>query len=144
MKRKLVENEDDSSVGWCMWIAGTPREDGSGVRMDDDFRGLLDNGCLYAPNSYEHPIDKTRIVWGWLKEEDITLGRCESKGWTGCLLLPRELFFTSMPNVTRALGTRLEGITSIRVVCNEEGSSNHTKTLQTLGIGLLQSLATLL
>ncbi|KAH7009004.1 glycosyl hydrolase [Ilyonectria destructans] len=115
LKRKLIENEDNSSVGWCMWIAGTPREDGSGVRMDVDFCGPLDNGCFYAPNSCEHPIDKTRIVWGWLKEEDITLGLRESKGWTGCLSLPRELFYTSIPNATRALGTRLEDITSIKV-----------------------------
>ncbi|KAI5456849.1 glycosyl hydrolase [Mariannaea sp. PMI_226] len=137
-----TKSNEDPYVNWCLWIAGrlkAPSEDNSSTKIQYDYGGLLDNGCFYAANSYEHPIAKTRIVWGWLKEEDLTINRRKTKGWTGYLSLPRELFYLSIPNVVRALETPLADITSVKVVDNSDG----TKTLKTLGIRPLPGFAAL-
>lgn len=121
---------------WSLWMAGSLEQTEQGPRLKPEFDGILDHGCLYAPNSYEHPITKNRIVWGWLKEDDLTLARRETKGWTGYFSLPRELFLYSADNVTRSLISPLEDLGCIRATDNGRGSN----TIQTLGIRPLPNL----
>ncbi|KAF5024423.1 hypothetical protein F66182_3509 [Fusarium sp. NRRL 66182] len=129
----------DNAGQWTLWMAGSLEKTAQGPRMKPEFSGILDHGCLYAPNSYEHPITKNRIVWGWLREEELTLDRRESKGWTGYFSIPRELFLYTADNITRALNTPLQDVGCIRVVDDEGGS----KTVQTLGIRPLPALQSL-
>lgn len=69
----------------------------------------------------------------------MTLARQESKGWTGYLSLPREVFLMTKHNVIRALRTPLEDIPCLKVV---EGV-NAMSTVQSLGIRPLPSLSAL-
>ncbi|KAF2993747.1 hypothetical protein E8E13_000948 [Curvularia kusanoi] len=136
-KGKSIEDQDPH-VGWCMWMAGTIAKEENGAKFIHDFSGILDHGCFYAPSSYSH--QGTRVVWGWLKEEDLTLAERESKGWTGYLSLPRELFLLRIPHVVGALKSPLEDIKSFKAV-KTPGESAFT--MQTLGIRPLSQLTTL-
>lgn len=136
-KDATPEDEDPHGV-WAMWMGGSLKKTDDGVRLESEFTGFLDNGCFYAANSYEHPVSGKRIVWGWIKEEDLTLARRESKGWTGYLSLQRELFLFSANNVVGTIGTPLEDIPSFKVIVGDRG-----RTVQTLGIRPLQELQTL-
>ncbi|PVH93635.1 glycoside hydrolase family 32 protein [Periconia macrospinosa] len=138
LKRGHNLGDKDCFQGWCLWMGGGLQH--NDIKMQYEFGGLLDHGCFYAPSSYEHPLEKTRIVWGWIKEEDISLERREIKGWTGYLSLPRELFYHLIPNVIGALKTPLDEIGSVRILKND---GKETNTLQTLGIRPLRSLETL-
>ncbi|KAH7140441.1 glycosyl hydrolase [Dactylonectria estremocensis] len=126
----------------CVWMAGTLEETKDGPKMVYDYGGILDHGNYYAPNSCEHPITRQRIVWGWLKEDELTLGRRESKGWTGHLSLPRELFLVSIDNVVGALNEPVEDIGSVKVV-HREPDGKRRKMIQTLGIRPLDCLRSL-
>ncbi|KAJ3536392.1 hypothetical protein NM208_g6742 [Fusarium decemcellulare] len=132
----------DTSGVWSLWMAGTLEDSTTGPKMKPGFSGILDHGCLYAPNSYEHPVTKNRIVWGWLKEDELTLTRRESKGWTGYFSLPRELFLYTTDNVTRALNTPLEDVGCIKAT-DDEWSRGKGKRVQTLGIRPLPDLQSL-
>uniref|UniRef100_A0A0D2Y0X6 Acid beta-fructofuranosidase n=1 Tax=Fusarium oxysporum (strain Fo5176) TaxID=660025 RepID=A0A0D2Y0X6_FUSOF len=121
---------------WSLWMAGSLEQTEQGPRIKPEYSGILDHGCLYAPNSYEHPITKNRIVWGWLKEDELTLARRESKGWTGYFSIPRELFLYTVENVTRTLTSSLAQVGCIKATENGRGS----KTVQTLGIRPLPDL----
>ncbi|KAG7002959.1 Levanase [Fusarium oxysporum f. sp. conglutinans] len=121
---------------WSLWMAGSLEQTEQGPRIKPEYSGILDHGCLYAPNSYEHPITKNRIVWGWLKEDELTLARRESKGWTGYFSIPRELFLYTVENVTRTLSSSLAEVGCIKATENGRGS----KTVQTLGIRPLPDL----
>ncbi|KAI3579312.1 glycosyl hydrolase, partial [Fusarium oxysporum f. sp. albedinis] len=121
---------------WSLWMAGSLEQTEQGPRIKPEYSGILDHGCLYAPNSYEHPITKNRIVWGWLKEDELTLARRESKGWTGYFSIPRELFLYTVENVTRTLTSSLAEVGCIKATENGRGS----KTVQTLGIRPLPDL----
>ncbi|KXJ90109.1 glycosyl hydrolase [Microdochium bolleyi] len=134
-----AKETDESPYGqWSLWMAGTLRrnDDTSSpavVDMKHDYSGYLDHGCFYAANSYQHPTTKQRIVWGWLKEEDLTLARREAKGWTGYLSLPRELYLQMTDNVVGVVGAdKLEDVTSIAVTS--------ARRAETLGIRPLPSL----
>ncbi|KAM5344237.1 hypothetical protein ACJ41O_012774 [Fusarium nematophilum] len=133
--------EDESGV-WSLWMAGALEDDAEGPKMKHDFSGVLDHGCFYAPNSYEHPVTKTRIVWGWLKEDELSLARREAKGWTGYFSLPRELFLYTAHNVTRSLQTPLEDVRCVKIT-EEMSSQGSSKKLQTLGIRPLTDLQSL-
>jgi beta-fructofuranosidase len=69
----------------------------------------------------------------------LTLARRESKGWTGCLALPREVFLLTIDNVLGTLKTPLAEIPSLRIGQGENG----THTVQTLGIRPLKNVASL-
>ncbi|UZP38618.1 hypothetical protein NXS19_006434 [Fusarium pseudograminearum] len=132
----LKPGAKEGAEHWSLWMAGSLEQTKEGPRLKPEFDGILDHGCLYAPNSYEHPITKNRIVWGWLKEDDLTLSRRENKGWTGYFSLPRELFLYSVDNVTRSLTSPLQDLGFIKATNNGRGSS----TIQTLGIRPLPNL----
>ncbi|KAI6778011.1 uncharacterized protein J7T54_007408 [Emericellopsis cladophorae] len=119
---------------YAMWMAGTLEQTADGPRMQHAYNGLLDHGSFYAANSHLDPITGQRVVWGWIKEEELTLARREAKGWTGCLALPREVFLLKVPDVVGTLKTPLGEIESLRV--SPEG-------IETLGIRPLKSLASL-
>ncbi|KAI1064503.1 hypothetical protein LB506_007787 [Fusarium annulatum] len=126
----------EGSDQWSLWMAGSLEQTEKGPRIKPEYSGILDHGCLYAPNSYEHPITKNRIVWGWLKEDELTLARRESKGWTGYFSIPRELFLFTVENVTRTLTSSLADVGCIKATENGRGSN----TVQTLGIRPLPDL----
>ncbi|KAH7169975.1 glycosyl hydrolase [Dactylonectria macrodidyma] len=126
----------------AVWMAGSLNKTPKGPKFEHESSGVFDYGDLYAPNSYEHPDTKKRILWGWIKEDDLTLARREAKGWTGHLSLPRELFLYTVKGVTGTLKTPLEDICSIQVSdCISTG--NAAKNIQTLGIRPLSDLQTL-
>ncbi|KAJ1325969.1 beta-fructofuranosidase [Microdochium nivale] len=138
-----VKETDESPYGqWSLWMAGTLSRSNdtsaaaaaaAAVDMRHSYSGYLDHGCFYAANSYQHPVTKQRIVWGWLKEEDLTLARREAKGWTGYLSLPRELFLQTVENVVGIVGAdKLQDVTSMAVT--PAGS------VETLGIRPLPNL----
>ncbi|KAJ4172633.1 hypothetical protein NW754_002835 [Fusarium falciforme] len=131
----------DRSGVWSLWVAGALENTSEGPKMKHDYSGILDHGCLYAPNSYEHPVTKTRIVWGWLKEDELTLPRREAKGWTGYFSLPRELFLYTAENVTRGLKSSLEGIQCVKIM--GDGGYGRAKKVQTLGIRPLPNIESL-
>jgi beta-fructofuranosidase len=135
---RLEASEDEMPhVSRPLWMAGSLKSTRNGITMEQEMSGILDYGCFYAGSSYEHPVSHTRIVWGWLKEEDLTLARRESKGWTGCLSLPRELFLLCIRGVTKSLKTPLEDISSTKIVddeSNESSQGEKRKNLYTLGI----------
>jgi beta-fructofuranosidase len=121
---------NETYVGYCLWLSGAlARSDDP--RMTYEFGGLLDHGCFYAPSQYEHPVSGIRILWGWIKEEDVTLAHCEEKGWRGMLSTPRELFLLSIPNVIGAIKTPLHQIDSIDTTA---GGHRGTSTVHTMGI----------
>ncbi|KAF4974839.1 hypothetical protein FZEAL_8300 [Fusarium zealandicum] len=128
----------DNSGVWSLWAAGSLEDTPKGPKMRHDFSGILDHGCLYAPNSYEHPVTKKRIVWGWLKEEELTLARRESKGWTGYFSLPRELFLYTA-QVTKALKTPLQDVGCIEIL-DGEWDDGRPRRIKTLGIRPLPNL----
>jgi beta-fructofuranosidase len=138
LKRDVTLEDQDPHSVWAMWMGGSLKMTADGVRLEPEFTGFLDNGCFYAANSYEHPVSGKRIVWGWIKEEDLTLARRESKGWTGYLCLQRELFLFTANNVVGTIGTPLEDVPSFKVVEGDRG-----RTVQTLGIRPLQELQSL-
>lgn len=138
--KKHPEDGGDPHGQWSMWMGGSlqSKTDGA-VRLEPEFSGVFDHGCFYAANSYEHPVTGRRIVWGWIKEDELTLARREAKGWTGYLSLQREVFLYSASNVVGTIGSRLEDIPSFKV----EGDGSRRKTVQTMGIRPLQELQTL-
>ncbi|RSL82223.1 hypothetical protein CEP51_005311 [Fusarium floridanum] len=135
-KSDCKERDPDNLFAWCLWFAGSLEQTAEGPKLRHDLDGILDHGTLYAPNSYEHPVTKKRIAFGWIKEEELTLARREAKGWTGYLSLPRELFLYSARNVVRGLKSPLDEIRSIRVISDSEG----VNTIHTLGIRPLDDM----
>lgn len=138
-----VKETDESPYGqWSLWMAGSlhPRTSTSSTvstaRMRHEYSGYLDHGCFYAANSYIHPVTNQRIVWGWLKEEDLSLARREAKGWTGYLSQPRELFLQTLDNVVGVIGAaKLEDISSISATANPRGkTTQQAHTIETLGM----------
>ncbi|KAH7024051.1 glycosyl hydrolase [Ilyonectria destructans] len=134
----INDNEDENWVQ-PLWMAGSLEKNSTGPKLKHEYSGIFDYGCFYAPNSYEHPDTKKRVLWGWLKEDELSLARRESKGWTGHMSLPREMFLFTAENVTGTLKTPLEDIQSIKVL-NVKSPRSKTKSVQTLGIRPLSDL----
>lgn len=140
-RRNADARDQDPHEVWSMWMAGSLKQTRNGPRMQHEFGGILDNGSFYAANSYEHPETGARVVWGWIKEEELPLTRRESKGWTGYLSLQRELFLFSKTDVARTIKTPLHDIPSFKV--KDDSSGRKAKTIQTLGIRPLRELSKL-
>lgn len=130
------ETHPRRTVRYCNWLSGMLKESGDGgAAFRPDFSGLFDHGCLYAINTFRDASGR-QIAWGWIPEEDVPIEFCKEKGWNGCLSLPRELFLQRIPNVTGALQSPLDSITSI----SAEHESDGTFTVYTLGIRPLPDL----
>ncbi|CAH0056874.1 unnamed protein product [Clonostachys solani] len=137
--KDYVKGQDGENGAWTLWMAGSLQKGDSGVTLKHEFSGFLDHGNLYAPNSYKHPISGERIVWGWIKEDELPLPRRESKGWAGYLSIPREVFLLRRSQVIRTIKTPLREMPSLNVYREPNG----TNTVQTLGIRPLPSIKAL-
>ncbi|KAF2723331.1 glycoside hydrolase family 32 protein [Polychaeton citri CBS 116435] len=131
----------------CLWMAGSvvKRSIGGNTTAKDypllqrDFCGVLDHGCWYAASSFHDPKTDTRIVWGWIPEEEIPIDSCHAKGWNGCFGIPREIFLSHTDNVVGAITSPLTEMTNFKL----SPDSNRTHVARTLGIRPLRQLATL-
>ncbi|KAH6677926.1 glycosyl hydrolase [Plectosphaerella plurivora] len=122
---------------WALFFAGNLEQTPEGPRLRHDFDGIVDHGCLYAVSSYEHPVSRKRILFGWIKEDELPAHRRAARGWAGYLSLPRELSLYSMRGVIRGLRSPLADIGSLKATPDASGSTN---TIQTLGIRPLDDL----
>ena len=134
---------------WLLWMSGALTLTEDGPRFVPGVFGLLDHGLFYAASSYEHPLTKQRVVWGWLKEDVLALARREDKGWAGFQALPRELFLLRLEKVVETLKTPLKEIDSLVVEKEIAAATNserdtkidtETNIVYTLGIRPLPSL----
>ncbi|KAM0281660.1 hypothetical protein ACHAQH_003391 [Verticillium albo-atrum] len=138
VKPRCKEGDKEPLGQWCSWLSGSVEQTSAGPRLRHEFDGVLDHGSLYAPNTYVHPVTKKRITIGWLREDGLPMARCEAKGWTGYLSMPRELFLSTTHNVVRGLKSPLEDLRSFKMTNDSAG----VKTLQTLGIKPIDDLKT--
>jgi beta-fructofuranosidase len=123
---------------WCLWLAGTLEQTADGVpHLRRDFDGIVDHGCLYAVSSYEHPVSRKRILFGWIKEDELPAHRRAARGWAGYLSLPREMFLYSARGVLRGLRSSLADIRSLSATPDASGPAS---TIQTLGIRPIDDL----
>jgi beta-fructofuranosidase len=114
---------------WMSGRLGTPAS-GDGVRFRYESGGYLDHGPYYAANSFLDPQSGRTIVYGWIPEEDLTLGAAAKKGWNGSLAIPREIFLLRIPRVVGALRSALQDISPFELITEEDGST----TVLTLGV----------
>lgn len=121
---------------WSLWTSAVARNSSTpehrSMEMDYKFEGIVDHGAAYAPNSFEDPLSGRRIVWSWpIEEEDVPVGCCEYKGWTGCITLPRKLFLFEIDHVVSGFRSSIE-----ELACTSEAdtSRNGGYTVRTLGI----------
>lgn len=130
------------AVNYSFWVSGSlvSTENGN-VSFRTENSGILDHGCFYAPSSFQDPVSGRRILWGWIKEEDIPAAYWNQKGWTGSLSLPRELFVQKISNVIGALHSDLGEITTVTAVRNP--TQPVTFDIETLGIRPLAELSSL-
>ncbi|RMZ77055.1 hypothetical protein DV738_g4580, partial [Chaetothyriales sp. CBS 135597] len=138
------ETKSPRPVRSLQWISGTLHGDQSEAgsispKMSLDFGGLFDHGVLYAVNSFYDPVSGKQIAWGWVTEDDLPQELVDRQGWSGMLSVPRELSLLVLQNVTGALKSKLNEISSIQV----EQDSTDTFTIRTLGIKPADSLQSL-
>jgi beta-fructofuranosidase len=85
------------------WISGepqtTPSSSDSSIKLSHNFSGLLDWGLFYAANSFYDPINKQRVVFGWILEEDLSPELRKAQGWSGFISLPRTLGMQTVHHV---------------------------------------------
>jgi beta-fructofuranosidase len=89
-----------------------------------DFGGIFDHGCFYAANSFWDPTVRGHVVVGWITEEDLPDELRYRQGWSGLLSLPRLLGVMTIPRVTHARVSALDGITSVQAIPDTENSFN--------------------
>jgi beta-fructofuranosidase len=70
-----------------------------------DFSGTLDWGMYYAANSFWDPVSQSRIVHGWVLEEDLSADLCKRQGWSGMISLGRTLQMKTYRNVVDVPGS---------------------------------------
>ena len=115
------------------WMCGSLRNgegpDGkTGPKMEYEYGGRFDNGCLYGVMSFLDPNTKKTIAWGWITEEDLPQKLVDRQNWSGCLSLPRELGLQTLHNVKGALVSPLEDLTCFET----QQESESTFTVRTL------------
>ncbi|KAI4845802.1 Arabinanase/levansucrase/invertase [Aureobasidium sp. EXF-8845] len=89
------------------WISGTPlptpasssSSTDSSIKLSHNFTGILDWGLFYAANSFYDPINKQRVVFGWILEEDLSTELRAVQGWSGFISLPRTLAMQTIHRV---------------------------------------------
>lgn len=112
-----------------LWMSVSPQKGPNGVKVSNDFDGVLDYGCMYAANSFYDPVSKRQVVWGWITEDDLGDQLRQPQGWSGMLSLPRELRMQTTQNVVDTCGSKLTSISSIELELDDFGSY----TVRTLG-----------
>ncbi|CAK7221773.1 hypothetical protein SBRCBS47491_004642 [Sporothrix bragantina] len=116
--QSVAENGANVYGSWLLWMSGELTQTNDGPKLVPKIFGLLDHGMFYAAASYEHPVTKQRIVWGWLKEDTLALNHREAKGFAGYQGLPRELYLLEISDVVGALNTPLHEIDSLIIEDN--------------------------
>jgi beta-fructofuranosidase len=116
-----------------LWMSGRliPTPSGDGVQFQYEHGGYLDHGPYYAANSFTDPQSDRTIVYGWIPEEDLTLGAAVKKGWNGSLAVPREIFLLRIPKVVGALRSALQDISPFELSPDPDDT---TTTVLTLGV----------
>ncbi|KAL6399519.1 hypothetical protein AUP68_18067 [Ilyonectria robusta] len=122
-----------------LWMSGDLTRTDDGARFRYDRGGYLDHGTYYAANSFLDPVSNRRIVYGWIPEEDIPLEAAKRKGWNGSLAIPREIFLLRIPNVEKALHSKLSDIYPFEIRIQPDGST----TIFTLGVRPIDEMARL-
>ncbi|KAM0752095.1 Arabinanase/levansucrase/invertase [Meredithblackwellia eburnea MCA 4105] len=127
---------------WPIWLGGgfeLENGEGSSPTFVPRQEGILDWGCWYAAQSVLDPVSKTRVLWGWITEEDLPSTRVFQQTWSGMLSLPRELFVQTTSHVVGTLATPLDRLPSFKVTSAPSGNS----TVETLGVRPLAGLKSL-
>lgn len=122
-----------------LWLSGHLGKGDDGVQFRPHHGGYLDHGPYYAANSFLDPRSGSRIVHGWIPEEDLPLAAAAKKGWNGSLALPREIFLLRIPKVTGTLQSPLQDIYPFELKAEPDGST----TVLTLGVRPIRELAQL-
>ncbi|KAK9477821.1 glycosyl hydrolase [Lipomyces japonicus] len=119
-----------------LWIGLKPKTtgtDSSSALSDYGFGGIFDGGLFYAANSFWDPLSKSRVVVGWITEEDLPDDLRHHQGWSGLISLPRVLKLITIHGVKRARSTTdLKKITSYEITADLNNTA--TYTIRTLGI----------
>src|SRR5947207_1830289 len=100
---------DARSLQWiCGSLSPIQADDGRVIpRMEYNFGGRFDHGCLYGVNSFHDPITSKQVAWGWITEEDLPQNLVDRQNWSGLVSLPRELSLQCLRNVGGALVSQL-------------------------------------
>lgn len=113
---------------YANWFFGELTKIDNDVRFSIGASGLLDWGLFYAANHFQ-AADGRKLLWGWIKEEDLTDESLAQRGWTGCLGVVRELYPQVIDGVTGALRSSLAQIGNIDIEAVKQSSR-----VTTLGI----------
>ena len=115
------------------WLAGkldsSFRGGNSVPQLRPQFGGVVDHGCFYAAATFWDPLERVRIIWGWITEEDLPDRLRVRQNWSGLLSLPRVIKMQTIRRVLRARSSSLDSITSILAEPDEHG----TFSIKTLG-----------
>ncbi|KAJ6445247.1 glycoside hydrolase family 32 protein [Purpureocillium lavendulum] len=111
-----------------LWMSGELTATTGGMEFRHQHGGYFDHGPYYAANSFQDPVTKRCIVYGWIPEEDISVEAAKAKGWNGSLALPREIFLLKIGNVETSMD--LSEVYPFETKSEADGST----TIFTLGI----------
>jgi beta-fructofuranosidase len=115
------------------WISGKPlptsassssSSSDSSIKLSHEFSGLLDWGLFYAANSFYDPINKQRVVFGWILEEDLSRELRAAQGWSGFVSLPRTLAMQTIHHVDASCKHLLDTVPGFIYSKDREGSLN--------------------
>lgn len=117
---------------WTNWFFAHPKRVNHAIDLDVKQVGRYDNGIFYAA-APQTLADGRIILHGWIIEEDLPLDDLRSKGWTGDLGVPREIFLQTFEGIESGLETPLAKIESLETVPSPSNSTERTRHL-TFGI----------
>jgi beta-fructofuranosidase len=119
-------NAPHRSPSYANWFFGDLVPVEGDMRLNIGASGVLDWGLFYAANHFR-AADGRKLLWGWIKEEDLDDRTLASRGWTGCLGIVRELYLQVTEGVTGGLRSNLDNIGSVD--CKASGSGSQVTTL---------------
>lgn len=117
------------------WLCGrpklteqTPTEGTKSQALGFEFRfgGRLDHGLYYAANSFYDTLTDSRVVHGWILEEDLPARLAKKQGWSGMLSLSRILKMRQIKNVVAASRSDLRCLDWLHCTPNLDGSYSIT------------------
>ncbi|KAJ5578893.1 Glycoside hydrolase family 32 [Penicillium hetheringtonii] len=132
MRRQARSRRDPRGQMWMSVRARKEHDSFHEPLSEYAFSGYFDHGCLYAANSFWDLQTSSRIVYGWITEEDLPDGPRHRQGWSSMISLPRTVGLMTLEKVKMARNSRLETITSIEAIA--DSSELNTFTIHTLGI----------
>ena len=123
---------EERSLQWmCGKIHAGPKRDGQAVPiMDYVSGGKFDHSLMYGVNSFHDPKSGKQIAYGWITEEDLPQHLVDRQNWSGLISIPRDISLIVIHNVTGALQSKLQEITTLEL----EPEAEDRYTVRTLGI----------